>query len=319
MSVLLTVYNRLSVKNTINSVLNQTFKDFEFLIIDNASDDGTYELLLDFADKDKRIIVVRNEVNRGQTYSLQRGIDLAKGKYIARIDADDLMVQTRLEKQYKFMEEHPDYGVCGTWARFITDEDKLAMVIPTCTTDEGLRVYQRIGCGLFHPSVIMRSNVLREHNLNYSTAYSMAEDYYMWYRIMLFSKGGSIGEPLTYYRRGNNNDSKKHAETTRKEALEIRNLICDEDNFVGKDEMQKILHNETDEPPTISKYLKTKRLYKVYLNKNLSKKHVDYGIVKRCIRMSLFDNYIVQNKRFWAKIAYRIYRILRSFRYAIKR
>ena len=121
-SVVLPVYNRPSVANTINSVLSQTYTNFELLIIDNASTDNTADVIREISDQRIRLII--NEENKGQTYSINRGLELSKGKYIARIDADDLMAPERLEKQVKFMEENLDYGLVGCWVQYITLDDK---------------------------------------------------------------------------------------------------------------------------------------------------------------------------------------------------
>lgn len=155
-TVILPVYNRPSVLHTINSVLKQTYQNFELLIVDNASTDETQGVIKKI--KDKRIRLVINEVNRGQTYSINRGLRLARGVYIARIDADDLMLPTRLEKQVAFMEQYPEYGLCGSWVQYITDDNRKAIIVKTCTSDWSLRAMQRIACGVYHPAVMMRAD-----------------------------------------------------------------------------------------------------------------------------------------------------------------
>ena len=115
-SVLMSVYNEPEewMRVAIDSILGQTFTDFEFIIInDNPKRKLNREILSDYAKQDKRIVILENEENIGLTKSLNKGLKVAKGKYIARMDADDISLSDRLEKQVNFMEEHPEVGVCG--------------------------------------------------------------------------------------------------------------------------------------------------------------------------------------------------------------
>lgn len=114
-TVLMSVFNgEKYLREAIDSILTQTFSDFEFLIINDASTDRSREIILSYLDP--RIRLIDNEENIGLTRSLNKGIDLAKGKYIARMDADDVSMPERLEKQVRFMEENPDIAVLGSWA-----------------------------------------------------------------------------------------------------------------------------------------------------------------------------------------------------------
>ena len=119
-TVLLTVYNRESISKTIESILSQTYQDFELLIIDNASTDKTQSIIKSYSDKRIRLYI--NEKNMGQTYSLNRGLALARGEYIARIDADDICLPKRLEIQADFLDKNPEFGFCGSWVRYIKDK-----------------------------------------------------------------------------------------------------------------------------------------------------------------------------------------------------
>lgn len=112
-SILLPVYNAEStIRETIDSILNQTYTDFDVVIINDGSSDNSEQTILEY--KDERIHYYKNESNRGLIYTLNRGIELCKGEYIARIDADDIMLPTRLEEQIKFMEEHPAIIASGS-------------------------------------------------------------------------------------------------------------------------------------------------------------------------------------------------------------
>ena len=114
-SVLMSVYNGgRYLADSIRSILDQSFGDFEFLIVDDASSDGSLEIIEEFACNDKRIVILRNECNLGLTRSLNLGLDRARGKYIARQDADDISLPKRLEKQWEFLEANHEIGVMGT-------------------------------------------------------------------------------------------------------------------------------------------------------------------------------------------------------------
>ena len=101
-SVVLTVYNRPSVVRTIKSILTQTYSNLELIVVDNASTDDTIKAIKEIADDRLKLFI--NDKNYGQTYSLNRGLSLCTGKYIARIDADDIALPTRIEKQVNFLE-----------------------------------------------------------------------------------------------------------------------------------------------------------------------------------------------------------------------
>ncbi len=112
-SVIMPTYNRAELlPRAINSILWQTYKDFEFIIVDDGSTDDTARLLKEYADKDKRIRILRNEKNKGIAYSRQRGLDAARGKYIAVMDSDDWSVPERLQKQIDFMDKNPEIDAC---------------------------------------------------------------------------------------------------------------------------------------------------------------------------------------------------------------
>lgn len=314
--ILLTVYNRLSVKDTIESILNQTYKDFQLLIVDNASDDGTYELLEKYAQTDSRIVLVRNEKNMGQTYSLHRGMSLIKGKYIARIDADDLMMPTRLEKQVSFLENNSDYGVCGSWIQFITDDNRKGAVIRTCTTDDGLRVMQHIHCAFYHPAIMMRRSVLEEYKLAYDANYKMAEDYDMWRQILSYSKGSNIGEVLTLYRRGENNDSKNNIGITRNEANTIKRMIFEtDDESKIKSRMLHALDIERRQRKSIIETAFVYNSYKQFVRKSLKKDNPDYKAVCKDIVFTIIGSCVQDNSALWAHIAEKVYDKLRKMVY----
>jgi glycosyltransferase involved in cell wall biosynthesis len=114
-SVLLPAYNcEKYITEAVNSILGQTFRDFELIIIDDGSTDDTRKILLDLARKDRRIKLILSRKNKGIVHSMNLAVKKARGKYLARMDADDVSLRTRLEKQYRFLEENRDVFLCGT-------------------------------------------------------------------------------------------------------------------------------------------------------------------------------------------------------------
>lgn len=124
-SVIMAVYNGASyLLDSIASILNQTFRDFEFIIIDDESTDDSLEIIQKFAYQDQRIKIIKNKQNSGQTKSLNRGLKIAQGQYIARQDADDFSVRKRLMVQYSYLKNHPEIFLVGTSAILINEQGK---------------------------------------------------------------------------------------------------------------------------------------------------------------------------------------------------
>lgn len=123
-TVLMSVYNtpKEQLKESIESILKQTYQEFEFLIINDGADKECTELIESY--KDERIEVIQNEENIGLAKSLNKGLEIANGKYIIRMDADDISHPTRIEKQIKYADEHPEYSIIATRANII-DENGL--------------------------------------------------------------------------------------------------------------------------------------------------------------------------------------------------
>lgn len=178
LSVLMPAYNSEKyIEEAINSVLHQTFSDFEFLIIDDGSTDNTIDVILKFSDS--RIRLIRNEENRGLIYSLNVGLEEAKGKYVARMDADDICYQTRFEKQIKFMDNHPEISVLGTAHRVLGTE----IEVHHPKFDEEIKLQMFRKSAHTHPTIMIRQLDLLNHNLFYKEEYRFAEDYGLWAEV----------------------------------------------------------------------------------------------------------------------------------------
>ncbi len=184
------------LKPAIESVLTQTYPDFEFLIIDDESTDHSAEIVKSFSDH--RIIYIRNEKNMGVALTLNKGIMLAKGEYIARMDADDICLPERFEKQVTFLDHHPDVAVIDCAMEHIDEKgislNKLNSIVKNYS--EIKRVLPRRNC-LGHSSVMYRRKVI-ERYLYRQVVY---EDLDLWYRLINTNHIiERLEEPLLLYR-----------------------------------------------------------------------------------------------------------------------
>ena len=210
-SVLLPVYNcELYVQAAVRSIINQSYTDFEFLIIDDASTDATVSIIKSIDDS--RIQLIEKPLNSGYTNSLNYGLQLAKGKYIARMDGDDISYPERFAKQIAYLEAHPEVIVCGTTYKIIGN-DKLIMVPEN---HEAIKIGLLWGNCISHPSVMIRKKVLDDLIIIYDSSKEPAEDYDMWVRLLSIGKLHNLQEILLEYRLYSNQVSRKRAEEQKK-------------------------------------------------------------------------------------------------------
>ena len=307
-TVLLPVYNNEKINLCIDSVLKQTFTDFKLLIIDNASTDNTVDVIRQYDDKRIRLVV--NEENIGPTGSLHKGIDLIDTKYIARIDADDLMLENRLEKQVEFMENNPEYGIVGSWTRHIDQNDNLYETNRLCTTDKGVRTFLNVESPFYHPAVMIRNSVLKDNNLNYDLDIRVAVEYKLWNEILRHSKGKNLPEVLTYYRVGDSGSLTAANPFKRlQEYLNVRELINREHD---EELVLKSLKIERKENKNIIDCIKIFNYLNTYLNKNTDKNDEDYGSLKSCVYSRIFEACAIENNSYTGRLLNILMRLYRS-------
>ena len=181
-SVIMSVYNGEEyLIEAIESVRNQTFKNWELIVINDCSTDSTAKILADFSLKDERVKVHTNEVNLRLPSSLNKAISLCTGKYIARMDADDICLPERLEKQYKFMEENSDVALSS--CRFLTVKNGVYAsggAGGRCDF-KALRAMLLVSNPILHPGVIARAEIMKK--FNYDTTLTCTEDLELWTRM----------------------------------------------------------------------------------------------------------------------------------------
>jgi glycosyltransferase involved in cell wall biosynthesis len=237
-TVLMPVYNgEKHLREAINSILNQTFSDFEFLIINDGSTDASVEIINSY--KDSRICLVHNEQNIKLIATLNKGLELARGEYIARFDCDDVSLPERLAKQVEFMDSHPEVGICGTWAETIGDVNGLVWVYPT---EPGrIKAQLLFNSCLPHSSVMLRKKVLRHYGLGYNSQYLHAEDWALWQKCSFLVPLSNVPEVLIKYRLSSASVSRQHRSAQQETISRI-----DDENFarlgIAASERDKQVH-----------------------------------------------------------------------------
>jgi len=200
-SVLMPVLNGdfTHLSEAIDSILGQSFTDYEFLIVDDGSNQETKDFLADYAAKDKRIIIITNPANIGVGNSLNKGLSCATGRYIARHDADDVAHPERLAKQFAYMEAHPDIVLSCTTVNHIDMQGNPIGGYPVSTDSELLEAELLLNSRLCHPSLMFRTEAIRE-NGGYPVTKS-AQDYLLYLKSLKAGfRFGGIDEPLVNYR-----------------------------------------------------------------------------------------------------------------------
>ncbi len=211
-SVIMSVYNTKDynmLKQAIDSILDQTYKDFEFIICDDGSDDSTYNYLVEFAKKDKRIIIIQNKGNLTLGPALNHCLAVARYQYIARMDADDISLPNRLELQLEYLEKHKDVALVGTNVKLINNNSEIV----------GIRKYPNYlkkkdfinNCPICHPTIMLRKDVLEKlRGYSKKKEHIRVEDYELFLRMITKDyKMVNIDEELFLYRQNTHNGKQK--------------------------------------------------------------------------------------------------------------
>ncbi len=221
-SLIMSVYNGEDyLCDAIESVLNQTFSDFELIVINDCSTDTTGEILNRFAELDKRVKVHTNEVNLRLPSSLNKAISYAQGKYIARMDADDICLPQRLEKQYKFMENNPSVALSS--CRFMTLKNGLVSS-GGCggkSDNESIKALLLVTNPILHPGIIAKADSIR--SLGYDKNFTCTEDMELWTRFVMAGYDIEImPEYLMIYRLHDKQITETTLEKQHKEVIAIQ-------------------------------------------------------------------------------------------------
>ncbi len=217
-SIILPVYNAEPyLRQSIDSIIDQTFPDFELIIINDGSTDKSLNIINSY--NDSRIKVVSRS-NKGLIDTLNEGISIARGKYIARQDADDYSAPNRLEKQLYYLENNNNIDIVGSFATVIDENDQRIRTLFAPRTHEQIISFLPLGTTFIHGSVLFRNS-----GISYDKNYKHAEDYELWTRILSKGQGANIAENLYFYRDHGNNISHQYAKIQSQTAAKIQDNI----------------------------------------------------------------------------------------------
>lgn len=250
-SVIMSVYNteEMLLRQAIDSILTQTYENIEFLIVNDCSDQWCKDILYNY--KDDRIRIIDNIENLGLAASLNKAIDVSKGKYIARMDSDDVSYMDRIEQQVLYMEHHTDVDVLAGVAAIIQNGKK--------TGFSGL--YYKLELEVFkiqmslanmpfvHPTVMFRTSFLNKHNLRYDESFRKAQDYNMWVRCLEYGKLDVLQKVVLDYRIHDNQLST--GSSSQREYADRTKVMC----------LEKLIKDYTEQEKELYIHLRDMKLY----------------------------------------------------------
>lgn len=222
-SVVVPCYNcERFLREAVQSILGQTFRDFELLLINDGSTDRTPEIFREFAAQDPRVRLLKNEMNSGICVALNKGLDAAQGEFVCRMDSDDLAMPDRLEKQTAFLRERPGIVACGSHLIMIDESGReigrrrYELDPARITKDKFLR------SPLAHPAVMIRRSVLEEHRIRYSERFRYAECYDMWMRLSKYGDLANLDAFLLRYRLTDTATKSVHCKESLRSTIRLR-------------------------------------------------------------------------------------------------
>ncbi|MBO5094459.1 MAG: glycosyltransferase family 2 protein [Lachnospiraceae bacterium] len=198
-SVIMSVYDPEEnyLREAIESILMQSFPDFEFIIVDDGCCEKIQGLLQEYKKRDDRILIIKNHDNIGLTKSLNKALEQAQGKYIARMDADDVSDKNRLKLQYQYMESHLEIGAVGSF----TSDGKKVSRWSWLASSEWRKVNMLFSnYGICHPSAFLRKEILDKYNIKYNEQYKKAQDYDLWVQLLKVTNIKVYPKVLLFYR-----------------------------------------------------------------------------------------------------------------------
>lgn len=220
-SVIMPAYNADKyIGNAIESILKQSYNNFEFIIVEDGSTDSTLNIIKNFKNRDKRIILIKNKENEGVTRSLNKALKLSKGKYVIRMDADDWSYPKRFESQIKLMEEHPEVVVSGSYVEVCNDKLKTKYIRRYHCDDVTIRKHLFRYSPFAHPATIWKAAILKRER--YDDRVNFCEDYELYFRVGKLGKFMNLSQPLLKLRMHPNSVSVKVSNFQLKTTVLIR-------------------------------------------------------------------------------------------------
>lgn len=281
-SVIMSIYNRIDFIDTaINSILSQTMINFELIIVVEFS--SIQQEICKYLTKfdDKRIVIIKNKTHLGFAESLNEGLKIARGEYIARCDDDDYSVLERFQVQSDYLDEHKDIDIVGSYIKCFGDSfdiwDRISLF------DDEIRIRMLFETQIYHPTAMMRASRLREYNLKYNKQY-FTEDYFFWAQAVKYCKFANIPKVLVRYRSSNlnitsNNENKinmSHINVMRWQFKNYLGLDLSYDELVLLSRRKNIIDNIDDKKTAL---MIRKNAVKKIISANKSKKFYNHNIL----------------------------------------
>lgn len=236
LSVVMSVYNGQNhLEEAAKSILKQNFRDFEFIIVNDGSTDGTAEILLALAKEDNRIKIISNPSNLGTPKSLNRALKIAQGKYVAVQDADDISLPERFEKQVEFLESHSEVKILGTFGCIIDGMGRTLDERRTPISFSEIKRFLIKGNPFIHSSVMMKKDALKKAGF-YNENFRTAQDYELWFRILKLGQGKNL--PLFLMKKR----YLKDIISVRKENDQIKNALSAQLNAIKNGDYPKFCY-----------------------------------------------------------------------------
>lgn len=239
-SVLFPVFNTKEeyLRAAMESILSQTFSEFEFLILNDASTNNAEDVIKSYTDP--RIKYFKNEKNLGISETRNKLLDLATGEYLAVMDHDDISLPDRFQKQVDYLDNNPEVGVVSSYVGYIHRKGRIDKN-PINHDDICMKLFARCG-SLIHPASMIRKSVIIDNNLKYENEFTPAEDYALWCRLMTHTKFHNIPEVLFLYRKHATNTSKIQAEKLEKSVIGIHAFLETENPILYRKFLLTVIH-----------------------------------------------------------------------------
>jgi glycosyltransferase involved in cell wall biosynthesis len=257
------------LSEAVDSILAQTNTNYEFIIIDDGSTDATPSILNGYIDP--RIVRIKNKQNVGIPTSLNEGIALAKGEYIARMDADDISLPERFEKQAAYLDHHLQIGVVGSSIKTINEQGHIIGSSSFSNDPELMEWVLLFGSPMAHPSVMMRTALVKKAG-GYSTKYILSADYDFWGRLSKHTKLANLSETLLYYRVHAESISIKNRTEQNNISREIQRLLLEE--YVCAEDAEFLMDALRSDGYAVSRAIQFARLMNVLYLKFTENHHL---------------------------------------------
>jgi len=275
------------LRAAIQSLLAQTYTNFELIILNDGSCDGSEAIIREFAETDPRIKYVESIGNKGLIATLNEGLSLAKGQFIARADQDDICMPVRFERQLEFLEKNQDVDICSAWFKFIGEKTGK---IELPEKDDAIRIFFLDNCAICHPLMFARHSVFKKTGLLYNPAAFASEDYDLWTRLAAFAKFGNIPEVLLNYRITAGQMSSKYFDAQQKNSTRCKTRML---NYVynAKDKREeKVLE-------TIANHKSVEKMTQLKESMILLTAIGQANETQRFFDIKLFQNYILEKRK----------------------